>query len=130
MRLDNVTLTGGAQPEVLNQACVSSNYLQILGVEPLLGRSFSAEEDKSEGPNVAMISADLWQRQFGSDSQILGRTMSLDRGVYSIIGVLPPGFAFPVPNVDIWVTRAAVVVGTPSQSQLQRPVWTVLARLK
>src|SRR5262249_8554166 len=68
-------------------------------------RSFLAEEEKRGGPPVAMISAGLWQRRFGGDPAIAGKTATLDSISYTIIGVLPSGFAFPFPGLDVWVTR-------------------------
>jgi predicted permease len=130
VRPDSVTLSGGAEPEVLRQSSVTANVLDILGVAPSIGRSFLPEEDNPDGPRVAMISAGLWQRRFGSDPEVLGKTLALDTGLHTIIGVMPPHFAFPVADTDIWVPRAATIVGTPTPSQLQSPVLTVFGRLK
>jgi predicted permease len=128
--LDNVTAFGGAEPEVLKRSSVTANFLQILGLEPLLGRGFTPEEDRPGGANVVLISSELWQRRFGSDSGILGKTLALDSGPHTIVGVLPPRFDFPFPGTDIWSPRAATITGTPTPSQLQSPVLTVFARLK
>ncbi len=102
--MENATLSGGAGPEVLNEARVSANFLRVLGVEPALGRSFLAAEDTPSGPAVAMISAELWQRRFGGDPQVVGKTVTLDATPHTIIGVLSPKFQFPFPGVDVWVT--------------------------
>jgi predicted permease len=103
--METATLSGGAGPEVLNEARVSANFLRVLGVDPVQGRSFLADEDTPGGPSVAMISAELWQRQFGGDPRMVGNTVALDATPYTIIGVLPPKFQFPFPGVDVWVTR-------------------------
>src|SRR6266849_2952804 len=94
--LEDVTLSGMAEPEVLKGARVSANFLHILGVEPLRGRSFLAEEDRSGAPSVAMISANLWQQRFSRDPSIIGRTVTLSGMPHVIIGVLPEGFQFPI----------------------------------
>jgi putative ABC transport system permease protein len=83
---EDVTLSGAAGPEVLKEARVSANFLRILGVEPVLGRSFLPEEDTPGGPPVAMISAELWQRRFGGDPSVCGRTATLAATPYTIIG--------------------------------------------
>jgi predicted permease len=106
--VENVALSGGAAPESLQQARVSANFLHILGVEPTVGRSFRPEEDAPGGPPVAMISTDLWRRRFNGDSNIAGQTATLGTTPYTIIGVLPAGFAFPFSGVDVWLTDPAL----------------------
>jgi predicted permease len=104
-RPENVMLSKSGEPEALKGARVSANFLDVLGIKPILGRSFLLEEDKRGGRPVAMISAGLWKRRFGGDPLVAGQTATLDATPYTIVGVLPDGFAFPFPNVDIWVTR-------------------------
>jgi predicted permease len=113
---ENVTLSGLGEPEALMGARVSADFLEILGVQPLLGRSFLAEEDKRGGPPVAMISANLWKRRFGSDRNVVGKTASLNLTPHTIIGVLPAGFAFPFPGADVWVTRPSEWSWIPSRN--------------
>jgi predicted permease len=118
-RPDTVTISGRGEPEALKAARVSANFLDILGVQPVLGRSFRSEEDQHGGPPVAMISSGLWGRRFGSDLGVAGRTATLDSTTYSVIGVLPPGFEFPFAGVDVWFTR-------PSEwSQLPPRFWGI-----
>jgi predicted permease len=102
---DSVTLSGGGEPEALKGARVSANFLDILGVQPVLGRSFLPEEDAPGGNPVAMISTGLWRRRFGGDPQVAGKRATFDSTPYTIIGVLPPGFAFPFAGVDVWMTK-------------------------
>jgi predicted permease len=77
------------------------DFLEVLGVQPALGRYFTAEEDRPGGPNVALVSFGLWERLFGRDPGVLGRTLRLDGDPYAIIGVLPPQADFPERR-DIW----------------------------
>lgn len=91
---ENVTLSGIPEPEVLKGVHVSANFLRILGVDPLRGRGFRPEEDEAGGLPVAMISAELWQRRFGGDPRIVGKTAALNTVPYTIIGVLPPTSTF------------------------------------
>ena len=102
---ENLPLSGEGEPEGLKATRVSANFLEVLGVRPLLGRSFLPEEDQRGGRAVAMISASLWQRRFGGDPHIVGRAATLDSIPYTIIGVLPAGFEFPYAGTDVWVTR-------------------------
>jgi putative ABC transport system permease protein len=122
--VENLTYSGGAEPEILKGARVSANFLNVLGTAPLLGRGFRPEEDTAGGPRVALISADLWRRRFNRDPSIPGRTVTLAATPYTIIGVLPTGFQFPFPDLDVWITQ-------PSESMNTRlsPVLSVFGRL-
>ncbi len=104
-RPDNVTLSGAGEPEALKVARVSANFLDILGVQSILGRSFLPEEDQRGGHPVVMISARLWKRKFGADPRVVGKVVTLDSTSCTIIGVLPEGFEFPFAGVDVWFTR-------------------------
>ncbi len=126
--MENITLSGGGQPEVLKEARVSFNFLRILGVEPVVGRSFLPEEDAPGGPAVAMISTALWKRRFGGDPSIAGKTAMLAAAPYTIVGVLPAGFEFPFSGADVWVTRPVELV--PPKSRRLSPILSVFARLK
>ncbi|HEV3276825.1 MAG TPA: ABC transporter permease [Terriglobia bacterium] len=126
----NLTLAGAGEPEVLNGVRVSANFLGILGVSPMLGRGFLPQEDSAGGAPVAMISAGLWQRRFGGDPQIVGKTANLDAAAYTIIGVLPPHFQFPFPDVDVWMTAPSEWPVMPPKSRVLSPFLTIFGRLK
>jgi len=100
--VENITLSEGAEPEVLKSARVSANFLNILGVDPLLGRGFRPEEDTVAGSRETIISAELWRRRFDADPGILGKAVTLAATPYTIVGVLPTTFQFPFPDLDIW----------------------------
>lgn len=129
--LENVTISGGSEPEALKGARVSANFLTILGVAPLLGRGFLPREDAPGGPAVAMISAELWRRRFGGDSLIAGRTATINATPYTVVGVLPPGFRFPFPDVDVWLTRPSEwSIIWPAKSRSLSPILAIFGRLK
>jgi predicted permease len=128
--LENIAFSGGAGPELLKGARVSANFLRTLGVEPMLGRSFASEEDAPAGHNVTMISAELWRSRFGGDPLIAGRTVTLNSTPYAIIGVLPMGFQFPFPGLDMWVTRPSEWSVIPPRGRLLSPILSVFGRLK
>jgi putative ABC transport system permease protein len=127
---ENITLSGGAEPEVLKGARVSASFLRILGVEPLRGRGFRPQEDSPGGAPVAMISSELWQRRFAGDPGIVGKTATLASTVYTIIGVLPPRFQFPVPGGDVWMTAPSEWPLMPPKSRLDSPFLSLFGRLK
>jgi len=77
------------------------DFLAVLGLQPVLGRYFTEEEDRAGAPNVALVSFGFWERLFGRDPAVLGRTLRLDGDPFTIIGVLPPQADFPEPR-DIW----------------------------
>jgi hypothetical protein len=104
---ESLTLSGGAEPEVINGVRVSASFLRILGVNPMRGRSFRPEEDSPGGIPVAMISAELWQRRFGGDPKVIGSTVTLSATPYAIIGILPPLFQFPFPSGSLLRTLQA-----------------------
>ena len=99
-------LSGRTSPQRVIGERVNANLFSLLGIEPLLGRTFTTEEDQP-GRRVAMLSYALWQRQFGSNANIIGQTVSLNRQPHIIIGVLPKTFEFPLPGM--WQGEAADV---------------------
>ena len=127
---ENITLSGGAEPEVLRAVRVSAGFLRVAGEEPMLGRTFRPEEDSSGGAPVAMISNDLWQRRFLGDPRIAGQTVTLAATTYTIVGVLPPHFQFPFPNIDVWMTAPAEEPLINPRSRALSPYLTIAGRLK
>lgn len=97
----SVNLTGLEQPERVIGMFVSSNFLPVLGVAPAIGRGFAEGEDRIGGHRVALLSDAIWHSRFGADPHILGRTIELNGEPYTIVGVLPPSFAFPLMNPDV-----------------------------
>ena len=90
-------LTGVGEPEKLEGQRVSASFFPMLGVEPVLGRSFLPEEDAAGAERVAIITDGLWQRRFGSDPSIIGKPLTLNGQPYTVVGVLPKNFRFPDP---------------------------------
>ncbi len=92
--LGDAKLIGDGQPERLTSVPVTQNFFPLLGVEPQLGRQFSAEECKQNGPRVTMLTDGLWRRKFAADPNIVGRALSFDGGPVTVVGVLPATFDF------------------------------------
>ena len=105
----NLSAAGGA--ERVRGAQVTWDFARVLGVEPILGRSFTPDEDRPNGPPVVVISAALWKERFGSDPSILGKPLRLDGAARTIVGVVPAEAGFP-DDVRLWVPWA----GDPNPS--------------
>ena len=102
-------LTGRGDPEEDPCEKVSGNLFPLLGVSPLRGRTFSADEDRAEGPRAAILSYGLWRRRFDADATVIGRAMELNGASTTIVGVMPPNFshlyATPYGTVpEVWVS--------------------------
>jgi putative ABC transport system permease protein len=102
-----VNLTGGpngyVEPEELKCERVTATLFHVLGVQPIVGRAFSDEEDQPGRGSVVLLSYSLWQRRFGADPKIVGKTVRLRNQLYTVNGVMPPGFFVMEPAIDVWV---------------------------
>ena len=94
--------TGGQLPETLSVSECTWNLFQTLGVEPALGRSFTAAEDQPYAPAVVILSWEFWKRRFGGDPSILYRTIHLDSKPYTVVGIMPSWFAYPEQSTQLW----------------------------
>lgn len=92
---------GGSEPERIYVALVGDRFFQILGTAPLIGRWFEAA-DFVEQPRVVVISHSLWQRRYASDRAVIGRTILANDQSVEIIGVMPPDFQIPNPDIELW----------------------------
>ena len=101
-----VSLQTNDGPEKIQGSKVSGNFFGLLGVSPLLGRTFSAEEAR-QGADVGVLSYRFWQQRFGADSSVVGRTLSLDDRSVTIIGVMPSDFQFPNDRAQLWLLVTA-----------------------
>lgn len=101
----NLVMQG--EPEQLAAASVSRDFFAVFGTEPILGRTFSPEEDRPGGEKVVALSYELWQRSFGGSSSALGQAVSIDGRPHTIVGVLPQGFQTPFASgVSLWMPVA------------------------
>jgi predicted permease len=97
-------LRAGTDTEPVQGERVSGGFLTTLGVHPMLGRDFNADEDRLGGPNVVILSYGAWIHRFGARRNVIGQTVDLDDQAYSIIGILPRSFTFaPSGNAEFWV---------------------------
>src|SRR5436190_1072910 len=114
----------GAEPERVPRAGVTAGFFSVLGVQPVLGRTFVRDDDKGWPQTVAIISHGLWKRRFGSDPAIIGKQVQMSSMPLTIIGIMPPGFEYPE-QTQIWVPTAVNL----SQEPRDNRVWSAIARL-
>lgn len=86
------TYLGGTEPEQIATAAVSANFFPMIGVAPMLGRTFEPEEERPDGGSVVLLSHGFWQRTFGGAPSVLGQTLTLEGRPFTVIGVMPPSF--------------------------------------
>ena len=130
----DLALSGEGEPEHITAARVSASIFPMLGIQPLLGRTYSAQED-TPGTHVAVLGYSLWQRRYAGRPNIIGQTIELDRNSYTVVGVMPKNFQFPLPGpkfnnepAELWIPIAF----TPDELQGWGDQYnnSVLARLK
>jgi putative ABC transport system permease protein len=109
----NFSITGGGEPEVAPGGVVTFNYFEVLGREPLYGRTFTPQEDTPGNNHVALLSYGLWQRRFGGNPNVVGQSINLDGEPATIVGIMPADFDFPDPaeranssgHMQLWVPK-------------------------
>ncbi len=104
-RPHQVNLTGEFEPERIARTAVTANFFSLVGVEPLRGRGFAVEEEQQGSHEVAVLSHGLWQRRFGGDPEVIGRTLQMNGVEFTVVGVMPAGFDFPS-ETQLWVPLA------------------------
>jgi putative ABC transport system permease protein len=125
----NVSAEGGQLPERVPAARCSWNLFSTLGVHPVYGRDFTAEDDKQAANGTVILSWGFWKRRFGGDLSIIGRKISLDAKPYTVIGIMPAWFANPDTQTQLWT--AVYHEMPPSITQaLDNHQFDVVARLK
>ncbi|HVG08564.1 MAG TPA: ABC transporter permease, partial [Thermoanaerobaculia bacterium] len=126
-RQQEVVLSGQEEPVRLAGAMITSDFFPVLGVAPLLGRTFSAEEEKERVP-VVLLSERLWRQRFGASREILGRSLLLDGKPHTVLGVMPDGFDRPITALfkrgDFWLPMAV----TPRMQNRESRFLQVIAR--
>jgi putative ABC transport system permease protein len=137
------SLTGGdVAPEIVDAAGTTANFLDVLGVEPLLGRGFEPADEEPIPPNtdasaippaVVILSHELWQRRFGGDREIVGRTIDVNNNASVVVGVMPPrtqlhfGVGTLTQEIDLWLPLRIDVNAWPARRNV---VWAVVGRMK
>jgi putative ABC transport system permease protein len=129
------TLTDGTEATHVQGESVSANLFALLGVQPMLGRTFLPNEDEP-GNHVVILSHQLWQRRFGADRGIIGKTVTLDGKQFQVIGVMPPRFTFPISAIspELWIPmsilRQTQDGSQPMTDQRDNDFFQCIGRLK
>ncbi|MBZ5597189.1 MAG: ABC transporter permease [Acidobacteriia bacterium] len=100
---DSLNLTGHGNPEYLHTDTVTPNFFSVLGVNAAVGRTFTADDGRPGAPLALVMGYGLWVRRFGADPQLIGQDLLLNGAKYTVVGVMPRGFQFLDPAVDLWV---------------------------
>jgi putative ABC transport system permease protein len=130
----NLNLTGEREPRLIEVARVSPGLFPLLGVTPLLGRGFTAEEDEVGKNRVVALSEGLWRRHFGADQNIVGRVVKLDEAPYTVVGVMPARLRFPPTRagfanaVELWTPLA--LTDDEKQARRRDSNFNLIGRLK
>ncbi len=120
-------LIGQGEPERVRGATVMADYLSTLGTKPVLGRVFSADEDRPGGPPVALIGYTFWQKHFAGSAGAIGQPLNLDGRTYTVLGVMPAGFDLPA-AAEIWLPLQTNIENLPL-SERAATANEILARL-
>jgi predicted permease len=126
-------LTGKNGSQQVDIGLITSNFFSLLGVKPILGRAFTADENVPNGPHVAILTHRIWQQQFGERPDIIGQTISVGRVPTTVVGVLPPGFELELPPEKFLMEDSDIY--QPVQFNVEKiprnlTGMTVLAKLK
>jgi putative ABC transport system permease protein len=124
---NDVSELSGELPEKLTEALVAPGFLRVWRIAPALGRDFTREEEHFGGPLAVLISDRLWRRRFGGNPNVVGQKVRLGSSSYAVVGVMPPGFAFPVRDTDLWAPSA---MDAPYAQSRESTWFTAIGRLK
>src|ERR1017187_406211 len=125
--LDGISnITGGVQPEQVRSQIVSWNFFEVLGIPPLVGRSFVADDEKAIEPRVVILGHGIWKRDFGSDPGIIGRKVALDGDSVTVVGVLP----VDLPSLSLAEVWLPLPMENPGMNVRQGHFLAVIARMK
>ena len=130
--MGGVTLSGNGEPEVVTGQMVSAGFFEILGITPVLGRTFSADEDRLGANPTVMISEGLWKRKFASDPRVVGKTIILDGQGRTVIGIVPASFRLKMWNFEFGDVYEPIGEYSQPQFRNRNASWgtDALARLK
>ena len=122
----NANLTGAHEPERIQACLVTANFFALLGMKPTLGRTFSKQEEELASSGVVIVSHGFWQRRLGSNPNAVGQSISLDNRSFTIAGVMPADFDYPLAT-DLW---APLALSPQEKNQRSAQTLLVLGRLQ
>jgi predicted permease len=107
------------EPRYVSTQAVSANFFNVVGVEPKEGRGFGPDDERVGAPFVAVISDEMWRNRFGHSAGVLGKSIELDGISYTVVGIMPKGFWYPMPGVKVWTQLAMDTSGDRSVGAVQ-----------
>src|SRR5262249_17623909 len=119
---DEINLSGDREPQKVQAFAVTSNFFHLMEVYPAMGRAFLPDEEQPGKARETILSHGLWERRYGSDPNILGKTIKVDELPHTIVGVMAKGFTFPFP-AEAWVPLALTTAQTHSRDR--RFIWVL-----
>jgi putative ABC transport system permease protein len=122
----NLNIGDRNQVDGVEGAALSANFFAVLGVQPAMGRGFTAEEEQPGRDRVLIVSYGYWQRRFGGDPGLLGRTVQVNGRADTVVGIMPPGYAYPV-GTEAWVPLA---MGAAEKLDRVQPALSLVGRLR
>ncbi len=122
----NLNVGDATRVDGVDGAAISANFLSVLGAPPALGRAFTADEQQLGHDRAVILSYGYWQRRFGGDPSLLGRTVEVNGRAAAVVGIMPAGYAYPV-GTEAWVPLA---LGTEQKADRARPALSVIGRLQ
>jgi predicted permease len=125
----NLNLTGEEHPERVRGAVVSDRFFEVLGAPPILGRTFAPEEHEPGGGRATILSQGLWERRFGGDPDVLGRSILLDGEAYEVVGVVPPEARWPR-EAEIWIPLTFGSVTPDWVLEMDARAYSIIARMQ
>ena len=112
-------VSGKEGPDETRGALTTTNFFDVMGVTPVLGRALQPADERER---VVVLGDELWRRRFNADRNVLGKTIDLNSETFTIIGVMPPSFRFPVPDIELW-TSLAPIYNLPSGARSSVGDW-------
>ena len=129
LRIDSATLTNRDEPEQIKVGRVSANLFPLLGIRPIIGRTYTSEEE-TRRESLVVISSRFWRTRFGSSPSIVGQQIEVDHKTATVVGVMPEAFAFPSADTQLWLPLSFVPQWSGFLSARQSDGFRAIARLK
>lgn len=124
-----VNLTAGDEPERIVAGRSSANFFALMGVEPILGRAFTNEEEE-RGERLVLLSYGLWQRRFGSSPDVIGKSLEIDEAKAVVVGIMPPTFQLPTKDTEVWEPLTLFPNWNALKTKRDTPSGFVIGRLR
>ena len=124
------TFGDGSEPERIKAGRLTPSIFNVLDAQPLAGRVFNAEDAASRNVDTVILSHGFWQRRFGGDRAVIGRSIRVDYSPYTVVGIMPAGFAFPDSDTDLWLPAYIAPVFSGDGASVSLQIFSAIARMR